>query len=250
MTDINLPEAYLAARLANAVYIEDKAKAAAALAGLGQSFVGQFQNDRHQAVVSRAANGDWWLSISGTRVTEGDVQDGAGDLWEDINVTPVDIGNGALVGAGAYQGLGEMWDWALELIPGDARIKGCGHSLGDWRLAYTGLFLPVARIAHLYGFEGPKPFNEKGWAVHGLPPELYTKFVFEHDVWVGYPWITRFTQRPGPTLAHIRTVGSGYALDMVSEAALPPLVNAADHSPLNAIAALAVLSEPPAQAAA
>ena len=49
-----------------------------------------------------------------------------------------------------------MWGWALGLIPADAMIKGCGHSLGDWRLAYTGLFLPVARIAHLYGFEGPK----------------------------------------------------------------------------------------------
>jgi hypothetical protein len=137
-----------------------------------------------------------------------------------------------------------MWEWALNLIPADAMIKGSGHSLGDWRLAYTGLFLPVARIAHFYGFEGSKPFNETGWAAHGLPPELYTKFVFERDLWVGYPWLGPFTERPGPTLAHITTVGSGYDLEMVSEAALPPLVNAADHSPLKDIAALAVLSQP------
>jgi hypothetical protein len=244
MPDINLVEAYLAARLANAVYTEDRVQAAAAFAALGQTFVDQFQNDKHQAVVSRAASGDWWLSISGTRVTEGDVPDGTGDLWEDVDVTPIDIGGGALVGAGAYNGLGEMWAWALNLIPAGTTIKGCGHSLGDWRLAYTGLFLPVARIAHLYGFEGPKPFNQAGWARYGLMPELYTKFVYEHDVWVGYPWIGPFSQRPGPTLAHIKTVGaSGYTLEIVSEFQLPPLVNAADHSLLNDINALAALAE-------
>jgi hypothetical protein len=243
MPDINLVEACLAARLANAVYIEDRVKAAAAFVALGQIFVDQFQNDQHQAVVSRAANGDWWLSISGTRVTEGDVQDGAGDLWEDVDLTPVGVGGGALVGAGAYNGLADMWAWAGNLIPADAAIKGCGHSLGDWRLAYTGLFRPRERIAHLYGFEGPKPFNQVGWATRGLPPELYTKFVFEHDVWVGYPWISPFSQRPGQTLAHLKTIDvrPGYALEIVSEAQLPLLVNAADHSPLNDINALAAL---------
>lgn len=242
MADINLVEAYLAANLANAVYIEDRATAAAAFAALGQTLIDQFQNAAHQAVVSRAGNGDWWLSISGTRVTEGDVQDGAGDLWEDFDVTPLAAPGGGLVGTGAYNGLGDMWGWALKLIPGNAPIKGCGHSLGDWRLAYTRLFLGVERIAHLYGFEGPKPFDAAGWAVHGLPPELYTKFVFEHDIWVGYPWVSPFIQRPGPTLAHITTVGAGYQLDIVAEADLPPLVNASDHSPLNDIAGLKALS--------
>jgi hypothetical protein len=47
MTDINLVEAYLAASLANAVYIEHKAQAAAAFAALGQRLVDQFQNDKH-----------------------------------------------------------------------------------------------------------------------------------------------------------------------------------------------------------
>jgi hypothetical protein len=226
----------------NAVYIEDRAQAAAAFAALGQTLVGQFQNNQHQAIVSRAANGDWWLCISGTRVTGGDVQDGAGDLWEDVDVAPFDTGGGALVGKGAYAGLDDMWAWARNLIPGDAAIKGCGHSLGDWRLAYTRLFRPVEGIAHLYGFEGPKPFNDAGWAVHGLPPERYTKFVFEHDVWVGYPWIGPFRQRPGSTLAHIKTVGAGYEIEIVSEAELPPLVNASDHSMLNCIDALAALA--------
>ena len=43
-----------------------------------------------------------------------------------------DVGGGALVGAGAYNGLDAMWRWALNLIPINAAIRGCGHSLGDW----------------------------------------------------------------------------------------------------------------------
>jgi hypothetical protein len=44
------------------------------------------------------------------------VQDGAGDLFEDVDVTPVDVGGGALVGAGAYYGLVEPITASLSLL--------------------------------------------------------------------------------------------------------------------------------------
>ena len=79
-------------------------QAKAAFEALGLTWLGQFQNDSHQAVLSRDAAGGIYLTISGTRFGRS-----LGDLLEDIDLTPVDVGGGARVTAGAYDGLSELW---------------------------------------------------------------------------------------------------------------------------------------------
>lgn len=133
------------------------------------------------------------LSISGTRFSDRQI----GDLFDDIDLAPVDVGGGAKVTRGAYESAKEMWDWALKLVPAGTVFNVCGHSLGGWRTSFTPLFIPAPQIGTLHAFEPPKDANAA----------YYQKFVNElaglvivgngKDIWFGYPRFGGWTHRPG-----------------------------------------------------
>ena len=186
----------VAAKRAQAAYIIDPAQAKAAFVALGDTWIGQYQDGDSQAVLSIDATGTTCLSISGTRFSAGKI----GDLFDDVQLEAVDVGDGAKVTHGAYESAKEIWDWALKLAPKGAVFNVCGHSLGGWRTVYTPLFIPAAQIGTLHAFEPPK----------GANLAFYQKFVRElaglvtvgqgRDIWFGYPRLGGWLHKPGPMI--------------------------------------------------
>src|SRR5260370_37904509 len=72
-----------AAKRPNAAYLDDAAQSKAAFEALGDTWVGQFQDDLHQAVLSVDPAGATHLSISGTRSPL------SLDLFADVSLDPV-----------------------------------------------------------------------------------------------------------------------------------------------------------------
>lgn len=183
----------LAAKRAQAAYIIDAGQAKAAFEALGDTWIGQYQDDDSQAVLSVDPPGALCLSISGTRFSAGKI----GDLFDDVQLAAVDVGGGAKVTRGAYESAAEIWQWALKSAPQGAIFNVCGHSLGGWRATYTPLFIPAAQIGALHAFEPPKAANLA----------FYKKFAKElssmvtvgqgRDIWFGYPRFGEWIHRPG-----------------------------------------------------
>jgi hypothetical protein len=128
------PLATLAAsQRASAAYIEDLDSATTAFAQLGMTVLGQYKNDTHQAILSKNAQGLFYLSISGTRFDEGSNIDVLDDIW----MSKVKAPKGGMVSSGVYSGMDAFWKWVLSLVPAGANINIEGHSLGaestDWR---------------------------------------------------------------------------------------------------------------------
>lgn len=87
---IDFDQILAAAERANAAYLDTTDKARAAFVTLGLEFLGQYQNASHQACLSRDAD-NVYLSISGTRFSQRKI----GDLFSDIDLDPIDVGDGA-----------------------------------------------------------------------------------------------------------------------------------------------------------
>lgn len=207
-----------AARRAQAAYIEDAGQAQAAFEALGHTFLGQYQNASHQAVVS-LAGGEVCLSISGTRFGQS-----LGDLMSDINLDLIDVGDGAKVTQGAYEGLADMWAWAQSKADAGAVFNVEGHSLGAWRTYYTPLFLPRERIGRTHCFESPKAANAAFWNRYGLPDTVST--VNGSDIWFGYPFLgDDVIQRPAD---HIWLKSTGFQI--ISPTQWPRGFSPSDHS--------------------
>ncbi|APR40053.1 hypothetical protein [Paraburkholderia sp. SOS3] len=149
---MDLAALYAAVLRAQAAYVMDPAKAQAAFEALGCQWIGQYKDGDSQAVLSRDAAGEVCLSISGTRFSDHQL----GDLFDDVDLWPVDVGGGAKVTRGAYDGCHEIWQWALSQVPAGTVFNVEGHSLGGWRTSYTPLFLPAAQIGKLHCFEPPR----------------------------------------------------------------------------------------------
>lgn len=179
-----------AARRAQGAYIDGMNQAKAAFESLGLTWLGQFQNASHQAVLSHDA-GSVYLSISGTRFGRS-----LGDLFEDVDLTPVDVGGGAHVTAGAYNGLAEMWAWAKALMPAGTMFNVEGHSLGGWRALYTPLFLPDAQIGDIHAFEAPKGGNAAYWDRYAGQLSSAVSTANGADIFYGYPFFMDWCHPP------------------------------------------------------
>lgn len=230
-----------AARLAQAAYIMDAAQAKVAFESLGHTFISQYKDADSQAVLSVDSSGATCLSISGTRFSDRQI----GDLFNDIDVAPVDVGNGAKVTRGAYESAKEIWDWALKLSPVGTVFNVCGHSLGGWRTSFTPLFIPAAQIGKLHAFEPPK----------GANVAYYQKFVRElaglvivgngRDIWMNYPRLGDWLHRPGPM---VWLTSTGF--HVIDTSKWPGGFNLADHSIDLVVQRMAKLAAAPIKPAA
>jgi hypothetical protein len=167
-----------------AVYEEDAGRSKAAFESLGYEWLGQFRNAQHQAVVSCDALGTY-LSISGTRFSDGEL----GDLYDDLDLDAVRADCGGLVTCGAFHGLDELWSWARSLVALNTSWTIDGHSLGAWRARYSPLLISPVYIERIYSFASPKGGDAALWAA--MMPALADKLVSvvnDLDIFVSYPF--------------------------------------------------------------
>lgn len=189
---MNLANVLAAVKRSAAAYIEDAAQARAAFEALGLTFVSQYRNDSHQAVVSRDAEGRAYLSISGTRFGRS-----LGDLFDDVrDLETKDLGGGRLVSAGAFEGMLDLWNWAHSLAPADAVWNVDGHSLGGQRAMYTGVFNAIDRIGEIHAFEAPKAANKAFWDWQMPALASAVCVVNAADLWFGWPQISDLSHPP------------------------------------------------------
>lgn len=224
---MNLTAMLAAAERAQAVYIVDPVASRKAFEGLGHVWIGQFQDADSQAVLTRDPAGNVCLSISGTRFSSGKI----GDLFDDVDLTPVDLGAGVKVAHGAYEALVDIWKWAKALVPAGTVFDVCGHSLGAWRTLYTPLFLPAAQIGPLHAFESPKGATAAYWTKYAAELAGAVSVVNGHDIFYGYPFLPAppyFTEYVHAQTPVIWLQGGGFKTIVPSQ--WPGGVSESDHS--------------------
>lgn len=172
-----------AAQRSNASYVSDLLAVKAAFAALDMTFVSQYRNDTHQAVISKDARDRWYLTISGTRFSQGDNFDLLDDIW----LAPVNAPKGGMVPSGVNQGMVEFWKWVLQTVPADAALNVEGHSLGAERTLLTPLYLPDNRIGDLYAFEPPQCGTQEYWDAYRNELASAVVTVCGADIWFGWP---------------------------------------------------------------
>lgn len=194
----------LSIQRSNAAYLIDPNEAAQAFKALGSTFLGQYRDTSHQAVLSHDGTGQVRLTISGTRFSEGPLPDRIGDLIRDIDWTPIEIEPGVLVAQGAWGGMDKVVQWATsigvldELAPWEIE----GHSLGGWRSFYAAYLIGKKHVKNVYPWENPKPGNA---AFHTLLESQgfdINSVVNDFDPWFAWPWEAgdKLIQRPGINL--------------------------------------------------
>ena len=231
----------------NAAYVVDPAEAAKQFAALGCTFIAQYRDDSHQAVLSHDPLGKFTLTISGTRFSEGAAIYRIEDVLRDIDWTPIEIEPGVLVARGAHAGMDKVWGWVnsyvdLNNIP---PIDVEGHSLGGWRTAYTPLFVKPAQIGKLTRFEPPKAGNLAYWQKYLAGIDM-TTVVNRRDPFFAWPWDAgdRLVQPPGDSLIWLRDASPGWCV--CSEAEWPGMSTLdptfSDHGPDTVITAINALA--------
>lgn len=193
---IDLIATFNAARLAQAAYIMDDARLGEQLQAMGHTLIDQYADRDSQAMLSIGPDGSVHLSLSGTRFSDHKI----GDLIDDMDLFPVDVGNGAAVTHGPYESAAEIWEWARRRAPSGAIFNVCGHSLGGWRCSYTPLFVPSKQIGTLHAFEPPKGANAKYYKMYEAELAEMVIVGNSSDVWFGYPRLGGWLHRPGPML--------------------------------------------------
>lgn len=172
-----------AAQRCNAAYVMDKSAAAQAFAALGMSFIDQYQNATHQAVYSKDQHGYQYLSISGTRISQGDNLDLLDDIW----LAPVNVQRGGQVASGVFSGMDDLWKWAKSHLPQGATLNVEGHSLGAERTLLTPLFLPKEQIGDLHAFEAPQCATQEYWDAYRDELAHAVHTVCAEDVFYNWP---------------------------------------------------------------
>jgi hypothetical protein len=201
----------LAARRASAAYIENDDQSRVAFEALGDTWIGQFQDDAHQAVLSVDSGGAAHLSISGTRASQGAIA----DVLADMSLTPIAV-KGGNVTKGVYAGMQNVWDWALSTAPSGVSINVAGHSLGGARTHLTPLFLPTGRIGALHSFEAPKFCDAQFYATYATELARMVCVLNGRDTWAAWPWIDpRWQARPQQD--HVWLKDSGFAIIPVAK---------------------------------
>lgn len=183
----------MAAKRANAVYVEGDGPSQAAFVQLGDRWLGQFRNATHQAVLSTDPTGQVWLSISGTRVSQFELA----DVIEDASLEPQVVVAGKVTQGVVYR-MAEVWNWVAQIVPKDRTIAVTGHSLGGARTHLTPLFLDAVRIQSIYSFEAPKFCNG---AYYDTYKDLFQAKMIcvlnGRDSWAAWPWVDmRWQDRP------------------------------------------------------
>jgi hypothetical protein len=209
-----------AAKRAQAAYLMDEAQAKAAFEALGDTFIGRFHDDDSQAVLTTGADGKTYFSLAGTRFSAGKV----GDLLDDIDLVPVDMGDGAIVPRGAYESAKELFAWALSMVPDGTALHCSGHSLAGWRLSYTPLFVKPEQIGGLWAFEPPKSANRAYFARHAAALANMVIVGNGADIWVAYPRLGPWMHRPGPMI-HLSATG----FSIIDTSKWPGGLSLADH---------------------
>lgn len=167
----------------NAVYIEDLAAATAAFQQLSMSVIGQYRNLTHQGILSKDNHGQLYLTIAGTRASEGDNIDIVDDVW----LTPAAAPRGGSVSSGVFSGMADFWKWVFSNTPAGSIINVEGHSLGAERTLLTPLFLPKERIGDLYAFEAPKCATQEYWDAYREELAGAIQTVCGADLWYNWP---------------------------------------------------------------
>lgn len=228
---MNLAEVLAACERAAAAYEMDPAKCQAGFEALGQEWVGLYQKGSVQAALTMR-EGAGYLSISGTRFSDGQVE----DLLEDLDITPKNLGGGACVASGAYSGLPDLWEWAFKQLPSTACVWVEGHSLGGWRTYYSPVFCPAARLAGLHVFESPKAANAAFWAAYGR--EDTVSVVHQGDIFFGYPFASGWGASHPPK-DHLWLHGG--QLEVIQPEDWPGGLSVEDHRVEGVVAALRAL---------
>lgn len=211
----------LAAKRANAAYIEDDGQSKTAFAALGDTWIGQFQDQSHQAVLSVDSAGAAHLSISGTRASQGALD----DILADISLKPVTV-KGGTVTSGVYEGMQNVWDWAISTAPASVAFNVCGHSLGASRTHLTPLFVPAGRIGVLHSFEAPKFAGADFYATYASELAGMVCILNGRDSWAAWPWVDRRWQAR-PQQDHVWLKDSGFVVIPASQ--WPGMGRFADH---------------------
>jgi len=239
-----IPDVLAAAQRASAAYVMDPRASQDTFEALGYAWHGLYQNADHQAVVSSDACGRAYLSISGTRFSDGM----AGDVFDDLDDSWVDVGQGAQVLKGAYDGCDDLYAWAQGIMGPGAWWHVEGHSLGGWRGRYAPLFLPVDDISQLVTFESPKSANAAYYArFQSLFGSRVLSVVNGHDIFVGFPWLSGAACHPPQDWWHLLADGT-YSVE--SPATWPGGLELDDHditlvvTRLTALAAAVTAAKP------
>jgi hypothetical protein len=225
---IDWQAAALAAARANAAYLIDQAASKAAFAALGDTWIAQYQNASHQAVLSADARGETHLSISGTRASALKVM----DVLADMSLDPVPVAGGNVT-AGVYEGMQKLWDWVHATIPVGDVVHVAGHSLGASRTHLTPLFLPAAQIGALHSFEAPKFADAAFYANHSGELANMVCVLNGADLWASWPWKEgplkdlRWQARPLPLHAWLKDDHGTFS--MIASAQWPEGADPIDH---------------------
>jgi hypothetical protein len=196
----------LAAKRANAAYIEDAAQSRAAFSALGDDWIDIHADDSHQAVLSVDAAGQTHLSISGTRASTGKLL----DIYADVSLEPTAV-KGGTVTQGVVEGMQHLWDWVLQTVPEANPISVSGHSLGGARTHLTPLFLPAQRIGALHSFAAPKFVNADFYQTWHAELANMVCVLNGEDGWASWPWFDPDWQHR-PPLQHIWLRNGGFQM--------------------------------------
>lgn len=210
---------YEAAQLASCAYSLIDAQAASEFGDLGYRVAGSFRDDDHQAFVVLGPVG-WVLAISGTRFGTH-----APDLIADLEISAVELGQGAHVASGPYDGMDKLWEWARSVAPPGVLWTVTGHSLGGERALLTGLFLPHDQIEAIYSFEAPKCGNIALWKQLQGPLHKTVCVINETDLFVGWPFIGPWVH---PPIAHLHLLKNDWRLVMPDD--FPRFTDLRDHA--------------------
>lgn len=173
----------LAVKRASAAYIEKDDESKAAFEALGDTWVGQYQDESHQATLSVDSDGAAHLSISGTRASQGAIA----DILADMSLKPADV-KGGKVTEGVYEGMQHVWDWALQTAPAGTVFNVAGHSLGASRTHLTPLFIPAGQIGALHSFEAPKFCDAHFYETYSAELAHMVCVLNGRDTWAAWPW--------------------------------------------------------------
>jgi len=244
----DFPRLALAARRCSAAYIMDEEAAIAAFRALGSVVLGRVSNGRRQAIAHRGPDNGAYVTIAGTRFSEGPISDRLSDLRRDIDWTPKDVGDGIKVATGADDGLADLWRWALGYFDGGEKINGEGHSLGGWETYYMPLHVPAERIGSLVTIEPPRPANAAYWARYADVLPKITTLAHGRDPWFPWAWgQTELRHPPGRSIIWLHDGGWSAVTEAEwCDATGLPEVNLAlhesDHGPDSVVSALGLLA--------
>lgn len=218
----NWVQIYEAARRSRMAYEMDPVVSESLFSSTGLHWLGLFNDNDNQAVACIDNHGTGYLSISGTRISQGKIWDLVDDAW----ILPKDLGSGIHVTSGAFSGMKEVWDWANSLVTPSTVWNVEGHSLGAWRTRYTPVFLPPSRIGNLHSFESPKGANRAYWQHYKQQLSKMVSVVNGRDVFVNWPF--GITEWEHPLLSILWLKAHGFA--EIFPYQYPMGVSIADHN--------------------